>query len=167
MLTNAFYFRLYQPYLVGKRDRNIVTARRNRIAKTTPQEKLDQGMTIVLNKSLKNEIVNYAQNVSQGVTGFKSNVRRLITDMGSFGLNAMYNGYDSAVYSMGRNLQAVANSYNKSVDFFDRQQQSGELRSFSRELSDRINQGQDHTRLICTSQYRQLVPGLRLQKKLY
>jgi len=148
VLTNAFYYRLYRPYLVSSRDRNDITARRSRIAKTTPQEKLDQGMTIVLNKSLKNEIVNYAQNVSHGVTGFKSNVRKLITDMGSFGLNAMYNGYDSAVYNMGRNLQAVASSYNKSVEFFDSQQQSGELRSFSRELRDRIGQGQDRLSML-------------------
>jgi len=149
MLTKAFYFNMYRPYIVGSRNnRNDVTSKRSRIARTSPQEKMDQGMRIVLNKSLKNEIVHYARNVSQGVTGFKSSVNTLLRDMGSFGLNSMYNGYESALQTVEEGLFAMADAYNEGNSFLKRQQQSADLRSFSDTLRERIYQGRDRLGLL-------------------
>ena len=148
MLTNAYYYNYYRPYILGNRDSNAITNRRARIAETTPQEKLDRGMVIVLNKSLKEEIVNYARNVSLGVTNFKSTVRMALTDMSGFGLNAMYNGYESAVRLVEKDLANLAKAYNAGTAFLERQQQSSDLRSFSQTLRDRIYQGQDRMGLL-------------------
>ena len=148
MLTNAYYYNLYRPYIVGNRDRNTIVEKRSRIARTTPQEKLDRGMTIVLNKSLKQEIISYARNVSQGVTYFKSAVRMALADMGSFGLNAMYNGYESAIDSVEENLANLSAAYNSSTLFLEQQQQSRDLRSFSQILRERVYQGQDRLGLL-------------------
>ena len=148
MLTKAYYFNLYRPYIVGIRDRNDATVKRARIAKTTPKEKLDQGMMIVLNKSLKSEIVRYARNVSDGVTGFKSSLHMLLSDMGSFGLNAMYNGYDSATLLVEDSLMAVTKAYNSSTSFLENQTQSAQLRSFSQALRERLMQGGDRLKSL-------------------
>lgn len=150
MLTSAFYYELYRPYILGSRGRNNkdIIRRRTRIAETTPQEKLEQGMVIVLNKSLKEEIVNYARNVSQGVTHFKSAIRLALADMGSFGLNAMYNGYDSAVRLVELDLIQLTEAYNKSTAFLESQQQSSELNHFSAALKDRVYQGRDRLGLL-------------------
>ena len=148
MLTKAYYFNFYRPYIVGSRDRNDVTAKRARIAKTTPKDKLDRGMMVVLNKSLKNEIVRYAQNVSAGVTGFKSSLHMLLSDMGNFGLNAMYNGYDSAAMLVEDSLTAVAKTYNSSTTFLEEQNQSVQLRSYSQSLRERLMQGGDRLKSL-------------------
>ena len=148
MLTNAYYYKLYRPYIFGSRERNDVVQRRSRIAATTPQDKIEQGMIIVLNKSLKDEIVSHARNVSHGVTYFKSSVRMAIANMGSFGLNAMYNGYDSAVRMVEEDLENMAAAYNTGTAYLQRQQQSADLRSFSQALRDRIYQGQDRLGLL-------------------
>jgi len=143
MLTNAYYYKLYRPYILGSRDKNDVTHRRAKIAEATPQARMDRGMVFVLNKSLKSEIVRYARSVSQGVTQFKTTVHSLSKDMGNFGLNAMYNGYDSALQLVEDGLYAVAEAYNTSTGFLERQQQSESLRSYSHALRDKMEQGRD------------------------
>ena len=153
MLTNAFYYKLYRPYIVSNKDRNDIVRKKARITNTSPQDKLDRGMMIVLNKSLKNEIINYARNVSNGVTSFKSSVHMSLNDMGSFSLNVMYNGYESAISSLEDNLTNLTTSYNRSTTFLQRQQQSPDLRSFSQELRDRIFQGKDRLELLGFSFY--------------
>jgi len=151
VLTNAYYYNAYRPYIVGVRNRNDITVKRSRIAETTPKDKLDQGMMIVLNKAMKNEIVRYAQNVSGGVTNFKSSVRTLLKDMGNFTVNAMYDGYESATRMIEKDIVAVTEAYNKSTAFLAEQQQSGELRSFSNILRDRALQGQDRLGMLGVS----------------
>lgn len=149
MLTNAYYYNLYRPYILGSREDNSnITCRRSRIAETSPQEKLGRGMIIVLNKSLKQEIVRYAQNVSNGVTQFKSSLRMTLADMGSFALNAMYNGYESAVNLVEQDLMNLANSYNVGTAFLDHQQQSSDLRDFSGLVKERMYQGRDRLSLL-------------------
>ena len=150
MLTSAYYYNFYRPYIVGTRDRNKtdIVRRQPRIAQTSHREKLDQGMMIVLNKSLKQDIVNYARNVSHGVTNFKSTVRTTLADMNSFTLNAMYNGYDSAVSMVEGDLSRLARAYNASTTFLQSQDQSANLRSFSDELQNRIYQGRERLGLL-------------------
>ena len=148
MLTNVFYYNLYRPYIVGSRESNDITHKRSRIAETTPQDKIDRGMTIVLNKSLKAEIVRHVRSISHGVTGFKTSLNRLLNDMGGFGLNAMYNGYDSAVYDVEKGLASVVDAYNKGTPFLERQEQSSELRDFSQSVRERMYQGSERLGLL-------------------
>ena len=122
--------------------------KRSRIANTSPKDKMDRGMVIVLNKSLKEEIVSYARNVSFGVTHFKSSVRTALTNMGSFGLNAMYEGYESAVEMMEEDLANIADTYNRGATFLRDQKESADLRSFSYQLRDKIFQGRDRLGLL-------------------
>ena len=148
MLTSAFYYNFYRPYIVGVRERSDTVYKRPRIARSSHQDKLDQGMRIVLNKSRKDEIVNYAKNVSQGVTNFKSTVHMALSNMSSFGLNAMYNGYDSALSLVEEDLTNLTTAYNISTAFLWEQNQSADLRSFSQTLRDRIYQERDRLGLL-------------------
>jgi len=111
-------------------------------------EKVNRGMVVVLNKSLKSEIVRYARNVSQGVTGFKASLNTLLSDMGSFGLNAMYNGYESALRMVEDDLTKLAAAYNKSSGFLENQRESTELRHFSVNLRERLSQGKERLSLL-------------------
>jgi len=148
MLTSAFYYDLYRPYIVSNRDRNNFTSKRARIAEASPQERFDRGMMIVLNKSLKNEIIHYAQNVSHGVTRFKSSVHMLMRNMSDFGLNAMYSGYETAMRLVEDDLVNLTEAYNFGAAFLHEQRQSPELRSFSQELREKIYQGRDRLGLL-------------------
>ena len=148
MLTNAYYYNLYRPYIMSRRDDNNITQRRSRIADITPQDKIDMGMIFVLNKSLKTEIVRHAQNVSGGVTNFKSSVQALLRNMGGFGLNAMYSGYDSALRLLEDDIIDVIDAYNIGTGFLMRQQQSDTLRNYSYGLREKIYQGRDRLSML-------------------
>jgi hypothetical protein len=119
-----------------------------RIAESSPRDRLDSGMVFVLNKSAKSEIINYARNVSFGVTDFKTAANTLLRDMGGFSLNAMYNGYATAMHMVSEGLKNVAEAYNAGTAFLDRQSQSNELRFFSQSLRDRMSQGRDRLELL-------------------
>ena len=148
MLTNAYYYNLYRPYILGNRDNDNITKKRSRIAEITAQDKLDRGMIFVLNKSLKAEIVQHARNVSGGVTNFKSSVAALLRDMGGFSLNAMYSGYDSAMLLVEEDLISVTDAYNIGTAFLCRQQQSNALRNYSYTLQEKMYQGQDRLKML-------------------
>ena len=143
MLTNAFYFTLYRPYILGSRDAvNNYTSRRARIAERTPQYMLDHGMTIVLNKALKDEIVKYAQNVSCSVTGLKYAVRSLINDIENFSINTMEFGFEAATQAVEERLTFLSDTYNENTTFMRQQQHSPQLRTFSYEIGDNVYHNQ-------------------------
>ncbi|MCL1997249.1 MAG: hypothetical protein FWG65_00600 [Turicibacter sp.] len=148
MLTNVYYYKFYKPYIIGRRGENGETSKQSRIAEMTPHDKLQNGMIIVFNKSLKKEIVEYVKNVAHSVTGLKSAVHAALTDMGSFGLNAMYDGYDSALDLIEDDMLDLVDIYNESSVFLREQDQSEDLRQFSLILKEGLQQGSDRLKSL-------------------
>ena len=138
MLTNAFYFKLYRPYMFDIRDQHNRIVRRARIAEKTPQYVKDQGMTFILNKALKDEIVNYAQNVSHNVTGLNIAVRSLMRDMRNFEDTAEEYGHEAAIQQIEYRLDRLTEAFNQNANFMEYQQHSAQLRNFSYELSNNV-----------------------------
>jgi len=134
---------MYRPYIVGTRDSNRITAKRARLTQKRPQQVIEQqGMSFVLNKSLKNEIVRYAQNVSQGVNGVQSAARSLLHSMDGFSRNAMQYGREQAVSLVEDGVNNLVEAYNKNVEFMRDQNHSPQLRNFSYDMTDNIHQNQ-------------------------
>ena len=123
-------------------------AKHSHIAKLTYQKKLEKGMIIVLNKSLKDEVVNYAKNVSCGVIGLKSSVRMTLGSICKFEPAVAYNTQKFTLSQIERNLDGLANAYNANVAFLEDQQHSEELRTFARGLRDRLFQDREKLELI-------------------
>ncbi|MCL1988265.1 MAG: hypothetical protein FWG64_09890 [Firmicutes bacterium] len=150
MLTSAYYYKFYRPYMISNANKESSrdNGRKPKIAEMTPRNRLDSGFMLVLNKSLNSEIVDYARNVSQGITGFKSSVRSTLISMNNLGMNAVYDGYEDARDNVEENLSTLVDRFNESTDFLDKQNQSQDLKSYSNDLRGRAIQGQDRLKLL-------------------
>jgi len=128
---------MYKPYIVGNsgsRDGNY-TPRKARIANGNEPA----GRVFVLNKALRNEIVEYAQTVSHGVTDLRNATKRAAVDMENFNGMVHRDGYDDALEKMSDNLETFAQYYNRSSGFMQQQKHSDGLRSYSSEVIENIH----------------------------
>jgi hypothetical protein len=140
MLTSVFYYNLYKPYIVSNannRGGENYAPRRGRIAnkRETPET---SGPVFVLNKTLKNEMVNYARSVSHGVVDLRVATNRTANDMQDFNRTAHLEGWESAVGTLVENLDNFAMNYNRSAGFMQAQEHSTGLRAFSYEVADNV-----------------------------
>lgn len=147
MLTSIYYYNLYRPYIVGSRETN--SPKRGRIADrrdtTSPES---SGQMYILNKSLKDEIVKYAHNVSYGVTNLRASTRQTATDMENFNRDIHSDGLEKAKEWLADDLQEFATQYNASTGFMQSQKHSTDLRSFSCEVADNLFYNQERLSML-------------------
>jgi len=149
MLTSVFYFNMYKPYIVGgvsNRQEGYVP-RRERIA--ARQENTEaSGRTFVLNKSLRNEIVRYAQAVSFGVTDLRAATKQTARDMEYFNQSVYIDGWENAVNNMAGNLNRFADYFNRSAGFMQNQLHSAGLRAFSSEVAENVYENRSRLEML-------------------
>jgi hypothetical protein len=149
MLTSVYYYNYYKPYIMGTRETNNYAPRRARIAdKKEAPESLSGGRMYVLNKAVKDEIINYAHNVSYGVTNLRSSARHTSYDMENFNRYAHREGFEDAVDQLTEDLSNFARHYNEATDFMQNQEQSANLRTFSMEVTDNINYNKERLSML-------------------
>ena len=147
MLTSIYYYDLYKPYIMSTRESNSVAPKRGRIADKKSAPPASKGQDFVLNKAVKNEIVGYARDVSNGINNLRSSARRTQQDMERFNHLVHREGWDYALGSLTKDLSKFADQYNNSTEFLQAQNRSSELRTFSDEITDhlRYNSEQLHS----------------------
>lgn len=149
MLTSIYYYNMYKPYIVSNRETNEFSPKRSRIAdrrQTAAPEQKNQ--VYILNKSLKDEIVQYARGVSYGATYLRSSTRQTTSDMENFNRNVHRDGFDKAQEWLEDDLSEFAENYNNAVAFMQEQTHSKELRSFSYEMADNIYYNRDRLSML-------------------
>lgn len=137
MLTSIFYYNIYKPYIVGNvnnRGEGYVP-RRKRIS----QGNEPIGRVFVLNKALCNEIINYAQAVSHGVTDLREATKRTAINMQNFNGMVHREGLNSALEGIVDNLERFAQHYNNSAGFMQQQMYSAGLRAYSGEVIENVH----------------------------
>ena len=151
MLTNVFYYDVYRPYILSNRESSTFAPKRGRIADRREKTAAElSGQAYILNKSLKDEIVQYAQNVSQGTTHLHSTTRQVAAGMENFNRD----GADStrARQRLTGDLGEFTEQYNGTIAFMKEQPHSAELRAFSDEISDTLRYNRDRLALLGFSQ---------------
>jgi hypothetical protein len=146
MLTSVFYYNMYKPYIVGNvsnRSEGYIP-RRERIAQGIEPA----GRVYVLNKSLRNEIVNYAQAVSHGVTDLREATKRTARDMESFNYSVHRDGWQSALENMTNNLEHFATYYNRSAGFMQNQAHSDGLRAYSSDVTENVHHNRERLEML-------------------
>ena len=137
MLTTAFYYNAYRPYIYSRLERSNVVAKRAKIAEAPQQNKF-----LTLNKSHKSEIVHHARGVTQSIVGFGSGLRRLMRNMDDF---LRYEGASSEAEAnakqwMAGRLSHFAENYTANARFMAQQTHSETLSVFAQDLGDSIQQ---------------------------
>lgn len=139
MLTSIYYYGLYKPYIVANRETSVYAPKRSRIADrreaVTPEK---GGQVYILNKSLKDEIVRYAQGISYSATNLRASTRQTSADMENFNRNIHREGFEKAQTWLEDDLSEFADNYNTAAEFMQGQQHSTDLRTFSYELADNV-----------------------------
>lgn len=146
MLTSVFYFNMYKPYIVGNignRSEGYVP-RRERIA----QGMEPGGRVFVLNKALRNEVINYAQAVSHGVTDLREATKRTSIDMENFNGMVHKNGWDVARENLADNIGNFADNYNRSAGFMQQQMHSAGLRAYSGEVVENVHNNMERLEML-------------------
>jgi len=139
MLTSIFYYNVYKPFIVGNvsgREIGNRAPRQERIQ--TTREGDSPNRIFVLNKTLKNEIVNYAQAVSFGVTDLRAATKQTALDMENFNRTVHLDGWEYAVSNLSSDLEQFAEDFNRSAGFMQSQMHSTGLRAFSHEVVDNV-----------------------------
>jgi hypothetical protein len=137
---------MYKPYIVGNVGNRSegYTPRRERIAHGNEP----QGRVFVLNKALRNEIVNYAQSVSNGVSDLRNATKRTAVDMENFNGTVHKKGWEAALENMTDNLENFAQYYNNSAEFMQQQQHSTGLRSYSGEVIENVRHNRSRLEML-------------------
>ena len=140
MLTSVFYYNFYKPYIVGNannRGNGNYAPRHERISSGRENTETS-GRVFVLNKSLRNDIISYAQNVTFGVTDLRASTKRAARDMENFNRMVHQDGWDEAIYNLSNDLEQFAAHFNSSARFMQNQEHSAGLRTFSTEVADNV-----------------------------
>ena len=149
MLTSVFYYNIYRPYIVGNvnnREGNYVP-RRERINSERGGGG-ESSRVFVLNKSLRNEIVSYAQAVSFGVTDLRETTKRTARDMEDFNGTVHRDGFESAVSGLANNLERFSHYFNRSAGFMQQQMHSSGLRAYSGEVVENVNHNRERMEML-------------------
>lgn len=146
MLTSVFYYNIYRPYIVGNVGNRSegFTPRKARIAQGTEPA----GRVFVLNKALRNEIINYAQAVSHGVTDLRDATKRTAVDMHNFNGMVHREGREAAMENMADNLTVFAQNYNRSAGFMQEQTHSEGLRAYSSEVIENVQHNSNRLAML-------------------
>lgn len=138
MLTSVYYYNYYKPYILrgrGGRERIYTPVE----AKTNTSKSAGGQMpSFMLNKSLKSEVVRYANQLSHNINSLKNIARNLVQDAGEFQANVRYNGLGNAVDWLSDDVEEFVEAYNKTVEFSDKNMHSTSLMNFTETLKGSI-----------------------------
>ena len=135
MLTNVYYYNFYKPYIfrTGESDDLSAGPRQEKMA---GKRQSAVYLKVLLNKSLKQDVVDYARGISNSVIGTKESIKYLVHDMTGFNNNIHRYGVENAMGRIKYDLEEFVESYNSSVQFLSAQKHSHSLRGFSERLED-------------------------------
>ncbi len=118
MLTTMFYYDYYKPFIIEDRSRQL----KRRQPLTMPVS--DSDTKVLLNKSLKSEIITYARRVSGDLNNLSGSTRKLLYDVDNFNKHVHDGRLGSAKQKITEDLEFLAKTYNLSEDFLSKQEHS-------------------------------------------
>lgn len=144
MLTNIFYYDFYKPYIFKNEKltskRPYAHSNKNDSVLNSQQSgNSEKEYSFFLNKTFKNEIVNYAETISNDLNSIKNSVKNVVNKMSN-----NYFNYDSEVENLKYELEEFTEKYNSYKDFAEKNYRHSPLLSnFSDSLKFRVENNKD------------------------
>ncbi len=139
MLTTMFYYGYYKPYLVKDVDGDLSSVKSKIIVSNKSDIINNRDATFLLNKSLKNEVVKYAKDVSVSVTSIKEASKNVMKSIDDYSKSSIFSR-ESALNQLDYELETFANNFNMACDTFKNQNHSQNLTIFYEKLSSQITE---------------------------
>jgi len=138
MLTSLYYYGLYKPYMIRETG---VMARTAPVAKRSVKtSEAARAQSVLLNKTLKSDVVTYAREASSSVTGLRGAAGKLAAEAEMFGRKARKDGLAGAKEVFAKRAEEFAEAYNKVQSFTRTQEHSGALRLFGTDAEGLVTQ---------------------------
>lgn len=138
MLTNIFYYNFYKPYILKINESGKQPAKPKQ-EKIADKRQSAERFKVLLNKSMKPEVVGYARGISSSIVGMKESAKYLVRDMTDFNKNMHRRGMDTAKRWIQCDLEDFVALYNISTEFLSDQIHSQALRGFSSRLEENVS----------------------------
>lgn len=143
MLTSLYYYNYYRPYII-KNNSNSIKNNLNRKDTKTFSNKEDNKFSFFLNKSLKNEVVQYASNISKDFNKIKDTSKYISYLIGSKNSNI-----DEKKKNLSSNISDFVKEYNEYLDFAEiNDKHSGALDDYANSIKYHVNNNIDNLNLI-------------------
>jgi len=143
MLTNIFYYDFYKPYIFKNEKLTqkypfTYSQSSDKTGSILSDESSEKEYSFFLNKTFKNEVVNYAETISSDLNSIKNSVKNIINK-----INDNYFNYSSKLESLKNELSEFVTKYNSYKDFVqENYKHSPLLSNFSDSLRFRVENNQ-------------------------
>lgn len=134
MLESKLYYNWYRPQILATQESEEPTTTAPLITCTPDPEKLNKHRAFILNKTRKDEVINYVHHVFNSVTHLRENLQELIFVMTNFERTAYRESQPAAMQKVESHLADLEADYNQITRFMRTQPHSELLQTFSTEL---------------------------------
>ena len=141
MLTSLYYYGLYKPYMIRETGAAARTA--PVVKRSAKASEAARAQSVLLNKSLKSDVVNYAREASFSVTGLRGAAGKLATEAETFGRKARTSGLETAREAVAVRAEAFAEVFNKARAFTQKQEHSEPLRAYGADAAGIVEQNSE------------------------
>ncbi len=138
MLTNIYYFGFYKPYIfVNANDKTKIKPKLSRITYKEALENMPD-TSFLLNKSLNDNVVKYAKDITESVVGVKEAAFNIIRHMEGASEYVYEESIALTRRFISKDIKHFVNIYNKAIDFMSTQNHSRILKDYSERLVDTV-----------------------------
>lgn len=147
MLTNLYYYDYYRPYIL--KNENLKSINRRNTTKSNEDtsssysseaNESTKSFSFFLNKSLKNEIINYASTISKDFNSMKDTARFMSNKLNKNNLSDKEN-----IEDISNGLDDFVNEYNEYLDFAeDNYENSNVLRDYAENVITMVSENKDY-----------------------
>jgi hypothetical protein len=123
VLTSLYYYGHYRPYILNRGSQNLKSI--NNVSKIN-----DKLSNFYLNKTLKDDVIDYANSTAKSIVQIKEGARKLSTDMQQFDKYLEQSGIKTAKYWLAENIENFVDSYNNASKILTEQDHSDTLKLF-------------------------------------
>lgn len=145
MLTSLYYYGYYKPYIIKNSDsNNSLKNNFNRKNAKTYSNKEDNKFSFFLNKSLKDEVIKYASNISKDFNGIKDTAK-----YASYMISSKNSTMEEKKKNVSDCVDEFVDKYNEYLDFAEaNDKHSGALDDYANSIKYRINDNIDDLNTI-------------------
>ena len=136
MLTNVFYYNIYQPYIMEKRAHPQQSAKSTLDRYAQNAQYSNNKAQVIKNNSIKRDVVDYVGAVCKNVTEMKDSAKYLSSNAEHYYLNVLNESLGTAKQWAEEDISMFVNSFNATVQFGSLQEHSRELKSYANELKE-------------------------------
>ncbi|MCL2704389.1 MAG: hypothetical protein FWE91_12435 [Defluviitaleaceae bacterium] len=137
MLTNVYYYNIYQPFIMQRQsgpDKSAKSVLSTYAGNASGH--MRPGAQVTRNTSMKRDVSDFVGAVCRNVTEMRDCAKYLSLNTESYYVNVLHESFDKSKQWVEEDVSMFVNAYNTAVSFGMKQEHSPELTRYAGELKD-------------------------------